>query len=140
MMNIFPLVFGIVLALLSIAVLHLCRIAQERGTWIVSAVAIASFYIVFALEHQNAIIGHSIIAFGFALLALIGARFSPWLIVLSIIGHGSFDLLIDVLMYDPSPIWWGPFCAGVDLTFGFWLAYLISQNRLKKTDHHSQNH
>ena len=129
-MNILTFLIGIALACFAIAIMHWCRIAYERGTWAASMVAISAFYIVFSFEHGVGEVEHVTIASLFALLAILGARVNAWLIVAALIGHGVFDAVVHLVFPDPSPEWWGPFCIGVDVVLGLWLAILIIKKRI----------
>lgn len=96
-------------------------------------VAIATFYVVFAFDHGIGELHQSLIAVGFALLAVIGARYSAWFIVVALVGHGLFDATVHLVVPDPSPEWWSPFCIIVDIIFGLWLASLILKGRINGT-------
>jgi hypothetical protein len=129
-MFILPFLIGIVIALASIPVMHWCRVAYQRGTWAAAMIAISAFYIVFAFERGTGELEHITIASVFSLLALLGARFHTWFIVIALVGHGIFDVFVQFLLSNPSPAWWGPFCIGIDVIWGLWLAFLIAQKRI----------
>lgn len=122
---------GVALAVVSILTMHWCRVAYERGTWASAMVAIASFYIVFSIDQSIGEVQTISIALLFAILAILGARFNMWLVVVALIGHGVFDAVVHLIFPDPSPEWWGPFCLSIDIMLGLWLAFLLVQKRIK---------
>ena len=130
-MNFVVFFIGVVLGVIAITVMHWCRVAYERGTWAATMVAIAAFYMVFSIEHSLGETQHIVIALLFSLLAILGARFNTWLIVVALIGHGVFDAFVHLVFPDPSPEWWGPFCISVDIILGLWLAVLLVTKRIK---------
>ena len=109
------------------ALMHMTGIAYQRGTWVVTMVAIALFYVVFAVENGGPVEAalHAAIALAFIAMAILGGRGNPWWIVAALAGHGVFDAGAPLFVADPSPLWWGPFCLGVDLTLAAWLAVLL---------------
>jgi len=104
---------------------------RQRGTWVTTMVAIASFYVVFAVETADSaeIIVHTGLAAGFPVLAIIGARASPWVLVAALFGHGIFDMEAGWFLASPSPDWWGPFCFSFDLFLAIALAVLLLRNQ-----------
>ena len=90
-------------------------------------VAIASFYIVFAIQGGDTfeIVVHTGLAIGFASLAIIGARVSAWLIAAALLGHGIYDNSVGAVLSNPAPSWWGPFCLAIDLVLALALGVML---------------
>ena len=126
------LVLGALLGAVGAALMHMASVARQRGSWAVAMVAIALFYVVFAFERADPsdIAVHALIAAAFAGMAVLGARASPWWIVAALAGHGLFDAAAHLIVADPSPDWWGPFCLGVDVALAAWLARLVRRGEI----------
>ena len=100
---------------------------KDRGTWVSTLIAIALFYIVFAVQSGGAasIALHVSVAAAFIGVALFGYVRSLWWVVIGLALHGAFDLVSVGSGANPAPSWWGPLCLGVDLllaaSLAFWL-------------------
>ena len=123
---------GIVLGAACGVLLHIAGIARERGTWAVAVAAIALFYVAFAADgpDPSELLAHAAIASVFVGIAVIGARTDPWWLVAALLGHGLFDLTVHLVVSDPSPPWWGPFCFGVDAALAVWLGVLVRRGEI----------
>ena len=108
---------GILLGLVAIAVGHVTGILRGRGAWAVALTAIASFYVVFAIEAGDWVIFHIFVAASFLVIAIAGHRNGAWILGAGLALHGLFDLAIAGAAADPAPSWWGSFCLGIDLIF-----------------------
>ena len=93
-MNLMAFLIGVVFAMTAVWIMQWCRIGHQRGTWAATMVAIAGFYIVFAIERGIGEGQHIVIAAIFTFLALLGARFNTWLIVVALMGHGIFGIAL----------------------------------------------
>ncbi|KIN69930.1 hypothetical protein Z945_3822 [Sulfitobacter noctilucae] len=94
-------------------------------------VAIASFYVVFAIQSGDTleIIVHTGLAAGFAGLVIIGARTSSWILAAALLAHGIFDVFVGLVIANPAPGWWGPFCLGIDVVLAMALATMLWRGR-----------
>ena len=103
---------------------------RERGVWVTTLVAIALFYVVFAVQAggRESIIFHIIIASGFIGMALYGFAKSLWWVVLALALHGAFDLAGICFEASPAPVWWGPLCFAVDVLLAASLAVWLKRN------------
>ena len=122
-----PLLAGGASGLVAVAALAVAGVLRERGGWATALVAIAAFYVVFAIEtgDRTTIVAQSGLATGFVVLALVGARTTPWVLVAGLAGHGVLDLVLDLSQANVAPDWWGPFCLGFDSVLGLALAVLL---------------
>ncbi|KQI69344.1 hypothetical protein AN189_06315 [Loktanella sp. 3ANDIMAR09] len=102
-------------------------VTNQRGTWATTMVAIASFYVVFAIQSGDTleIVVHTGLATGFAALAIVGARISSWILAAALLGHGVFDVFAGQVIANPAPGWWGPFCLGIDVVLAAALAAML---------------
>ena len=103
------------------------NVLRQRGTWAATMVAIASFYVVFAIQSGDPfeIVVHTGLAIGFALLAIIGARVSAWLIAAALLVHGVYDISVGAVLSNPAPGWWGPFCLAIDVVLAVALGVML---------------
>jgi hypothetical protein len=110
----------------------LSGVMNQRGTWATTMVAIASFYVVFAIQTGDTleIFVHTSLAMGFVALAIIGARSSSWILAASLLGHGVFDVFAGSVIPNPAPGWWAPFCLGIDVVLALALAGILWRERV----------
>jgi len=127
-----PLLAGVGLGGATVALMVLGGVLNQRGTWATTMVAIASFYVVFAIQSGDTleIIVHTGLAAGFAGLAIIGARTSSWILAAALLAHGFFDVLVGSVIANPAPGWWGPFCLGVDVVLAMALATMLWRRKI----------
>lgn len=117
----FPLLTGVGLGGVTVALMAIGGVMNQRGTWATAMVAIASFYVVFAIQsgETQEIVVHAGLAAGFVALAIIRARSSSWILAAALLGHGIFDVFASSVIGNPAPGWWGPFCLGVDVVLAW---------------------
>lgn len=102
-----PFFVGLGLGSFTVALMAVGGVLRQRGTWATTMVAIASFYVVFAIQtgDTSEIIIHTLLATGFEVLALIGARTSAWILAAALLGHGIFDISVGWVLANPAPGW-----------------------------------
>jgi len=122
-----PFIMGIILGVATVSLMAVGGVLRQRGTWATTMVAIASFYVVFAIQTGNLmeIIVHTGLAAGFVILAIVGARASSWILAAALLGHGLFDVAVGSVLSNPAPNWWGPFCLGIDVILALALAVML---------------
>lgn len=122
-----PFLTGVVLGGATIGLMAVGGVIRQKGTWATTMVAIASFYVVFAIQTGDMleIVVHTGLAAGFVTLAIVGARISSWILAASLLGHGIFDILVGSVLSNPAPNWWGPFCLGIDVMLAIALATML---------------
>jgi len=116
MTELIPLAFGVVLGILAVGAAMAVGMHRDRATAPVTLIAIATFYIVFAVEAGAGLVTQTIIASGFVLAALIAFRTTLWIAAVGLALHGIYDLFAHVVDA-PAPGWWPGFCLGIDLVF-----------------------
>lgn len=123
-----PLLYGLAISVATIFVARALKLDRDRATYACTMIAIALFYIVFAIEHGDpfTLIINIACALVFIVGALIGYKRSAALIAFLLIGHGVFDAIYHFGFHEhtPAPEWWAPFCFGVDFVFGGYLLWL----------------
>lgn len=111
---------GFVLGLACFAILFWRGLLVDSGAAAVALVAIASYWLVFALMDGGTtqVLSHGTVAAIFALVAIIAAPAGKIIIALAIIGHGVFDVLHLHILTPVGPTWWSGFCAALDVALG----------------------
>ena len=127
-----PFIIGIILTVGLLSISWATGLYRERGVYAVTLIAIAFFYIVFALEHgSTAVIFSNILIAGlFVGLALFGYMRSLKLVAFGLILHGIFDGIYAFSFTNPSPEWWAPFCFAVDIALGGFLLVIIKRSKI----------
>jgi len=127
-----PFVTGVVLGGATVCLMAVCGVLHQKGTWATTMVAIASFYVIFAIQTGDAmeIIVHTGLAAGFVILAIVGGRTSSWILAAALLGHGIFDIAVGSVLSNPAPNWWGPFCLGFDVVLALALAVMLCRRQI----------
>jgi hypothetical protein len=127
-----PLLVGIGLALFVAAAAHIIGWDRDRAFYSVVLTVVGSYYILFAVMGGGEVVAETL-AFGlFATLAILGFRFSPWLLVVGLALHGLFDFVRPAFLAGEGvPSWWPAFCGGYDIAAAAALALLLTGNRKK---------
>ena len=101
---------------------------RDRAFYPTVLIVVAHYYLLFALiAGSAAALGSETAAFAiFAGLAVVGFRWSLWLVVAGLAGHGLFDFLRgDLIANAGVPAWWPGFCLSFDLVAAAWLAWRL---------------
>ena len=128
-----PVLWGAGISVAAIICAQRSGMAKERSLMAAGLIAIASFYVVFAIQDGPlpGIVFNVFVAVFFGALAVIGFDRSLWVVVAGLIGHGFFDLVYDLSGHSPAPDWWGIFCLVVDVILGVALAVWIVRQDVK---------
>jgi hypothetical protein len=105
---------------------------KERSFYAVVLIVIASYYVLFAaVGASTAIVATELsLMAAFVLVAIVGFKRNPWLLVAGLAGHAVFDLLHPHFVGNPGvPRWWPGFCLAYDLTAASYLAWLLKRRR-----------
>ena len=92
---------------------------RDRVFYPMMLVVIASYYVLFAVMGgaASALLIEAGVMGGFVVVAVMGFKHSPWLVVAALAGHGALDLIHPHLIANPGvPPWWPMFCMAFDLT------------------------
>ncbi len=113
-----PLSIGLLSGIVLVVYARAIGLTREAGFFPTILGAIASFYIVFAIEAgaSGAVLAlHIGLFLGFIALATAGYRIWYWITCLGLVLHAGVDLLVHYRPDDPSPDWWGLYCLSLDL-------------------------
>ncbi|MCI3135227.1 hypothetical protein [Phenylobacterium aquaticum] len=105
---------------------------RERGFYPVILIVIASYYVLFALQGgaPNAWVPEVLVMAGFVVAAMLGFRWSLWLVVAALFAHGALDAVHPHLLpRSGAPAWWPMFCLTYDVAAGGYLAILLIGRR-----------
>ena len=129
-MSILLLVVGAVLGLATCLFGSFAKLDRGRSFYPVMMIVIAIMYGIFAVAAGSmaALRAESIPIVIFVVAAIAGWRFSLWIIVAALIGHGVFDFVHPSIIHNPGVPWWyEPACGAYDIAAAFYLARLQSR-------------
>lgn len=127
------ILWGLVIGLSGVGSAHLLGFDRDRSYYPTLMIVIASIYILFAVMAvpASALLPEAIAATAFIALAIAGHRWSLWLVVLALLGHGVFDMVHPHIIANAAvPSWYPAFCGAADLVLSAALAGLILRGRL----------
>ena len=125
---------GVVLALLVGGSFTFFGLDRDRALYPVVMIAIASYYVLFAVMGGSiqVLIIEMAVAVVFLGLALAGFKSTLWLVVTALAAHGVFDLVHPHLYANPGvPIWWPAFCLAYDVAAAAYLAWLLAGKKVR---------
>ena len=105
---------------------------RERSFYPVVLIVIATLYLLFAVMagSTKSLVAETIPALVFVLLAALGFRKTPWLVVAGLALHGVFDFFHHAVIANPGvPVWWPGWCLAYDVAAAAYLAALILTRR-----------
>jgi hypothetical protein len=120
---------GVALALLVCGAASLLRMDRDRVFYPTILIAIASYYVLFAVIDGGYEILASEIAISavFTVIAVIGFKHSLWLVAAALAGHGLMDLFHHLLVDNSGvPHMWPGFCSAFDLTAAAYVGCLLA--------------
>lgn len=109
---------------------------RERGFYAVVLIVIASYYVLFAVIGASAstLAAELLLMAAFALVAIIGFKRNPWLLVAGLAGHAVLDLLHPHFVENPGvPGWWPGFCLAYDLAAASYLAWILKSRQAEES-------
>lgn len=101
-------------------------------------VVVALVYVLFAfMAAPPSPVWHEVMAASlFIVAAIMGFRKNLWFVVMSLVGHGLFDLVhFHAISNSGVPVWWPGFCGSIDLVLGLALMALLRSGRLEANRH-----
>ena len=107
---------------------------RDRAFYPVVTIVIASYYALFAVmgASTHALVLESLVCAVFLAVAVIGFRWSLWVVVVALAAHGIFDLTHAAVISNPGvPDWWPEFCLAYDVTAAVYLAWLLRRGRIR---------
>lgn len=127
-----PYLIGVVLALAVCLFALLTGFDRDRAFYPTFVLVVAHYYILFAVmgASRSVLLAECLGAAVFFLLAVIGFKASPWIVVAALAGHGVYDFFHHLVIQNPGvPIWWPAFCMSFDILAGAFLAALLLRRR-----------
>lgn len=116
---------GLLLALGVAGLGMLVGFDRDRAFYSTVVIVVASYYILFAVMGASGrtLMAEIAAACLFIVLAALGYKERPWLLVVGLVGHGVFDSVHHLVIANPGvPTWWPGFCLAFDAGFGALLA------------------
>jgi hypothetical protein len=86
---------------------------RDRAFYPTIMAVIAAYYVLFAVMggSTHALLAETALVAIFLTVALVGFKYSLWLVVLALASHASFDAVHGQLIANPGvPVWWPAFC------------------------------
>jgi hypothetical protein len=127
---------GVVLALVVFAFAVISGFDRGRSFYPTVAIVVPSYYALFAVigAPGRILVIEVAITLVFLVVAVVGFKTTLWLAAAAIAGHGLFDFVHHVFIYNPGmPIWWPAFCGTFDVVFGAAVAFrLMRDSRLSR--------
>lgn len=108
---------------------------KERCFYPVVLIVIAALYLLFAAmaNSTGVFVAETIPALVFVVLAVLGYRKTPWLVVAGLALHGVFDFFHHAVIANPGvPVWWPGWCLSYDVVAAAYLAALIVVRRTSR--------
>ena len=100
---------------------------RDRAFYPTVMMVIASYYVLFAVigGSTQVLLIEAAVATVFMAVALVGFKYSLWLVVAALASHGILDLFHGQLIANPGvPVWWPGFCLAYDGVAAGYLAFL----------------
>jgi len=119
-------IVGIILALFFCAAAAGLGMDRERVFYPAVAIAVASYYLAFAVVdgRSEVMLSEVAIAAVFITGAVAGFKYSPWIAVVALAGHGVMDGFHHLLVQNTGvPQVWPGFCMTFDVTAGAVVAW-----------------
>jgi len=127
-----PFLIGFLLAVAVAFFAHWVGFDRDRAFYATVLAVVASYYGLFAIlgGSMPSLGGESLVMVGFLVLSVLGFKFTPWLLVVGLAGHGVFDYFHGHFIANPGlPAWWPMFCMTYDVTAAAGLAWLLWRKR-----------
>ena len=101
---------------------------RDRAFYPTVLIVVATYYILFAVmgAPRRTLVLELIFASAFFGLAVLGFRWTMWVVVVGLIAHGLFDFVRVGFIHNPGvPSWWPGFCLAYDLPLGVVLGLML---------------
>lgn len=106
---------------------------RDRAMYPIILIVIASYYVLFSSMggFDRGTASEVGVALVFGACALVGFRFSLWVVVVALALHGLIDFAHSRVSADNgAPLWWPEFCLGVDVVLAMFLGWLLVSGRI----------
>jgi hypothetical protein len=118
--------FGLALAAALLA--RFTGLDRDRAFYPTVMIVIALTYGLFAAMagSLSVVALESVAIVGFIAVSILGFKFSLWIVVAALAGHGIYDFFHPHVLNNPGvPVWWPGFCLTYDVTAAGYLAWLL---------------
>jgi hypothetical protein len=118
-------------AILAFAVGSLATVVgldRDRAFYPTVLIVIALYYALFAVMggSTHALVVEAVVAAAFLAVAIVGFKFSLWLVVAALAAHGILDIFHGQVVANPGvPAWWPAFCLTYDGVAAAYLTFLL---------------
>lgn len=132
-------VVGITLAVLFCAAAAALRLDRERAFYPAVVMAVASYYLAFAVADGRGIVmlAEVVIAAAFIVSAVAGFKLNPWIAVAALGGHGVMDAFHHHLVHNAGvPQAWPGFCMSFDVTAAVLVAWVMRASTRSEAKRH----
>ncbi len=123
---------GVALALGLAGFARLVGLDRDRAFYPTVAIAVASYYVLFAAMsgHEHVLHTEVVVAVAFVVVAVLGFKRSLWFAVAALAAHGVLDAFHHQVVANPGvPEWWPAFCGSFDVVAAAVLAWLCLTGR-----------
>jgi hypothetical protein len=131
-----PYVIGVLLALLVAVFARVVGLDRDRAFYPTVLIVVAHYNVLFAVlgGSTGALLLEALGMSAFVLMAVIGMRRSPWIVVAGLAGHGVFDACHGFIIDNPGvPAWWPAFCLAYDVAAAAVLAWIVTRAPYRPT-------
>lgn len=135
-------IVGTILALFFCAAAAVLGMDRERVFYPAVVMAVASYYLAFAVVDggSGVMLSEVAIAAVFIAGAVLAFRRSPWIAVVALGGHGVMDAFHEHLVHNTGvPQTWPGFCMSFDVTAAAFVALLMLARARRGREQHSLN-
>jgi hypothetical protein len=129
-------VIGILLAILVCGAALLLRLDRDRRFYTAMLIVIALLYLGFAImgKDADALRIEAAISTVFVVVAFLGFRISPWLIVVALAAHGTYDITHHFFFQNRGvPGWYPGFCMTYDVVAAAIFAAILTWRKQQAT-------
>ena len=133
-----PYAVGLTLSAAVAAFARVVGLDRDRAFYPTVVIVVAAYYVLFAAMTGSVetVLLESVGMFVFLAAAVVGFKWSVWIVVAGLAGHGVFDGLHGYILDNPGvPHWWPAFCLAYDVGAAGWLAWLIRRDRARGAAH-----
>ena len=125
-----PYVIGIVLSV-GVALFARCvGFDRDRAFYPTVMIVIASYYVLFAAMSGSVqtVVIEALVMTLFAAAAVAGFKWSAWIVVVALAGHGVFDAVHGYVVENAGvPTWWPAWCFAYDVGAAAGLGLLLQR-------------
>jgi hypothetical protein len=125
-----PLLIGVLLAFAVGLFATAVGLDRDRAFYPTVTIVVASYYVLFAVmgASTETLVLESSAGAVFVAAAAYGFKFSPWVVVMALGGHGVFDLVHGRVISNPGvPAWWPSWCLAYDVTAAAYLTWRLKR-------------